>query len=74
MRFLRRRMGCRCEGMLGFLKRFFLSDFGPPPSPNLANQPSVAGQRIVETVYSDSKEQRAFIVLDETGFYRIYVE
>ena len=60
--------------MASFFRRFFFSDFGPPPPPDLGNQPSLAGQRIVEIVYSDSKQARAFITVDETDSYRIVVQ
>ena len=60
--------------MPGFIRRFFLSDFGPPPPPDVAQQPSFPGQRHVETIYSDSKDQRVFITVDETGDYRIYLQ
>ena len=60
--------------MPGFFRRFFLSDFGPPPPPDLSHQPSLPGQRIVETVYSDSKRARAFITVDETGRYRTVIQ
>jgi len=60
--------------MPGFFRRFFLSDFGPPPAPAAGHLPSFPGQRIVETLYSDSKRQRAFITVDETGQYRIVLQ
>jgi hypothetical protein len=60
--------------MPGFFRRFFLSDFGPPPPPDQAHQPTFPGQRIVEIVYSDSKRERVFITVDDTGDYRISVE
>jgi hypothetical protein len=60
--------------MSGFFRRFFLSDFGPPPPPDVADQPSFPGQRVVETIYSDSKRERAFITVDDTGDYRIIVQ
>ena len=60
--------------MLGFLRRLFSSDIGPPPPPDMAHQPSFPGQRIVETNYSDSKRERAFITIDETGHYRIIIQ
>ena len=60
--------------MSGFFRRFFLSDFGPPPPPDVAHQPSFPGQRIVETLYSDSKRERAVITVDDTGDYRIIIQ
>ena len=60
--------------MSGFLRRFFFRDFGPPPLPDLAHQPSIPGQSIVETLYSDSKQQRAIITRDSSGTYRIHVQ
>jgi hypothetical protein len=60
--------------MPGFLRRFFLSDFGPPPRPDVAQQRAFRGQRLIETIYSDSKRERAFITVDEAGLYRIIVE
>jgi hypothetical protein len=60
--------------MPGFIRRFFLSDFGLPPPPDVTEQPSFPGQRIVETVYSGSKDQRVFITVDETGDYRIHLQ
>lgn len=60
--------------MLGFIRRFIFSDFGPPPPPDSAQQPSFPGQRIIETICSDSKQQRVFITVDETGDYRIYLQ
>ena len=59
--------------MPGFFRRFFLSDFGPPPSPDVADMPSFSGQHIVETIYSDTKSERAIITVDDTGDYRVYV-
>jgi hypothetical protein len=59
--------------MTGFFRRFILGDFGPPPPPDVAHQPSFPSQRIVETLYSDSKRERAIITVDNTGDYRIYV-
>ena len=60
--------------MPGFFRRFFVRDFGPPPPPDIAHQPSFPGQRIVETIYSDSKRERVFITVDETRDYRIHVQ
>jgi|SRR5450432_590031 hypothetical protein len=60
--------------MPGFIRRFFLSDFGPPPPPDFAQLPSFPNQRIVETIYSDSKKERVFITVDETGDHRIYLQ
>ena len=60
--------------MLGFIRRIFVRDFGPPPPPDVAHQPSFSGQRIVETIYSESKRQRVFITVDDPGAYRIVVE
>src|SRR3954465_14702194 len=60
--------------MPGFLRRFFLSDFGPPPPPDVAHLPLFTNQRIVETIYSDSKRERAIITVDDTGDYRIVVQ
>jgi hypothetical protein len=55
--------------------RFTSTDHvGPPPSPDVAAVPSFPSQRIVETVYSDSKRERAFITVDDTGDYRIIVQ
>jgi hypothetical protein len=60
--------------MPGFFRRFFLSDFGPPPPPDVTQLPSFSGQRIVEAVYSESKGERVFITLDENGAYRVYFQ
>lgn len=60
--------------MPGFFKRFFLSDYGPPPAPDVAHQPSFVGQRVVETIYSESRNIRAIITADDIGIYRIYSE
>jgi hypothetical protein len=60
--------------MLGILRRIFVRDFGPPPLPDVAHQPTFPDQRIVETLYSDSKQERAFITVDETRSFRIYVQ
>ena len=60
--------------MPSFFRRFFLSDFGPPPPPDVAQQTSFRRQRIVETIYSDSKHERVFITVDDTGDYRIIVQ
>ena len=60
--------------MLGSIRRFFVRDFGPPPPPDVTQLPSFAEQRIVETTYSESKRQRVFITLDETGDYRVYFQ
>jgi hypothetical protein len=54
--------------------RLFPSDLGPPPPPDVAQQPAFPGQRIVETVYSESKQGRVFITEDESGIYRIMVQ
>ena len=53
--------------------RLFPSDFEPPPPPDVAQQPAFSGQRIVETVYSESKQGRVFITEDEAGIYQIMV-
>jgi hypothetical protein len=60
--------------MPGFFRRFFLGDKGPPPPPDVEHLPSFADQRIVETIYSDSKSRRVFITIDDTGDYRIHSE
>ena len=60
--------------MSNFLRRFFMRDFGSPPPPDLAHQPSIPEQRTVETLYSDSKLQRAIITCDSSGMYRIHVQ
>lgn len=60
--------------MAGFFRRFFLSDFGPAPLPDVAQQPAFPGQRIVETLYSESKRGRVFITVDDAGVYRIMVQ
>jgi hypothetical protein len=60
--------------MSGFFRRFFLGDFGPPPLPDLSHQPSIAGQNIVEILYSDSKHERVVITHDASGIYRIHVQ
>lgn len=60
--------------MPGFFRRFILSDFGPPPSPDAGNLLSFPGQQIVEILYSDSKQQRAFITVDDTGRYRAVIQ
>jgi hypothetical protein len=60
--------------MSNFLSRIFRRDFGPPPPPDLAHQPSIPGEIIAETVYSDSKQQRAIVTRDGVGTYRIHVQ
>jgi hypothetical protein len=60
--------------MSNFLRRLFTRDFGPPPSPDLAHQPSIPGQTIVEILYSDSKQGRAIITRDGSGVYRIHIQ
>ena len=60
--------------MPSFLKRFFVRDIGPPPPPDVTNQPSFGSQRVVETIYSDSKQERVFITVDATGDYRVYFQ
>lgn len=60
--------------MPGFFRRFFLSDFGTPPPPDVTQLPTFPGQRIVETLYSDSKRERAIITVDDTVDYRIIVQ
>jgi hypothetical protein len=60
--------------MPGFFRRVFLADFGPPPPPDVAHLPTFTSQRIVETLYSDSKRERAIITIDDTGDYRIIVQ
>ena len=60
--------------MPGFFRRLFSSDIGPPPQPDVAHKPSFPGQRIVETIYSDSKRERAFITTDESGHFRIIIQ
>ena len=60
--------------MSSFLRRIFSRDFGPPPAPDLADAPSIAGQIIVETLYSDSNEQRAIITRDPSGIFRIHIQ
>lgn len=60
--------------MPGFFRRFFLSDFGPPPPPDIQQLPSFTDQRIVEAIYSASKSRRAIITIDDTGDHRIHFE
>ena len=61
--------------MPGFFRRFFLSDYGPPPPPDVTHQPECLGsQRVVEILYSDPKSQRAIITVDDTGDYRIIAQ
>ena len=60
--------------MPGFFRRLFLSDFGPPPPPDVTHQPTFPGKRIVETIYSDTKRERAFITVDDTGDYQIVIQ
>lgn len=60
--------------MIGFFRRFFLSDFGPPPPPDVSHQPGIAGQSIDEILYSDSKCERAIITHDVSGIYRIHMQ
>jgi len=60
--------------MRGFLRRFFLGDFGPPPPPDLSQQPSIAGQSVDEILYSESKSERAIITHDTSGIHRIHVQ
>jgi len=60
--------------MSNFLHRFFCRDFGPAPAPDLADEPSIAGQTVIEKLYSDSKEQRAIITRDASGIFRIHTQ
>ena len=60
--------------MLDSIRRFFVRDFGPPPPPDVAHLPSFTDQRIVETIYSASKDRRAIITIDGTGDYRVHSE
>jgi hypothetical protein len=60
--------------MSSFLRRFFCRDFGPTPPPDLADRPSIPGQNIIDTLYSDSNQQRAIITRDTSGIYRIHVQ
>ena len=60
--------------MTSFLRRLFVRDVGPPPSPDLGHLPSFPGQTIVETLYSDSKRYRAIITRDTSGIYRVYIQ
>ena len=60
--------------MPGFFRRFFLGDYGPPPPPDTEHLPSFTDQRIVETIYADTKSRRAIITIDDTGDYRIHSE
>jgi len=60
--------------MSGFFRRFILGDFGPPPTPDVAQQPTFPSQRIVETIYSETKHERAIITVDESSTYRIHVQ
>ncbi len=56
------------------LRRFLLSDFGPAPLPDLEAVPSFELQKIVETIYSESKCERVFVTLDDSGTYRLWIE
>lgn len=60
--------------MSGFFRRFVLGDHGPPPPPDVGHQPSFSDQSVVDTVYSDSKQERAIITRDESGTFRVYVQ
>jgi len=58
--------------MNGFFRRFLLGDFGPPPLPDLSDQPAISGQTVVEILYHDSKRTRVVITCDLFGTYRIH--
>jgi hypothetical protein len=60
--------------MSNFLTRIFRRDFGPPPPPDLAHEPSIPGQSIAETLYSNSMRQRAIIDRGGSGMYRIHLQ
>ena len=60
--------------MSSFLRRFFFRDFGPPPPPDVAHQPSIPGQSILQTLYSDSKQHRVIITRDTSGTYRMHAQ
>ena len=60
--------------MSRFFRRFILGDYGPPPPPDVAHQPSFPGQTIIEVIYSDSKRERAIITRDESSTFRVYLQ
>ena len=60
--------------MSSFLHHFFCRDPGPAPAPDLVDEPSIDGQKIIETLYSDSKQRRAIITRDRSGIFRIHIQ
>jgi hypothetical protein len=60
--------------MFRLFKSFFLSDFGPPPPPDVADRPSFPAQRIIETLYSETKRERAIITVDEKEDFQIIIQ
>lgn len=60
--------------MLKRLKQILFSDFGPAPLPDATIVPKFGGEVVIETVYEEGSGKRAFILKDEKGFLRTYVE
>src|SRR5215469_17933848 len=64
----------RHKHMSGFLRSFFLGGHGQLPPPDRSVRPKIAGQEVVEVVYSDSQAERAVITNDSSGIYRVHVQ
>ena len=45
-----------------------------PPSPDISRNPQIAGQTVVEVIYSPSNLVRGIITVDAHGVYRIRTE
>jgi hypothetical protein len=45
-----------------------------PPPPNTGHKPSVAGQTVVEVIYSQSNNVRGIITVDSNVVYRVRTE
>jgi hypothetical protein len=62
------------DGVAGWFRRFFLSDFGAAPQPDVGALPTFQGQKVVQVIYSQSKSRRALVTKDAGNFYRVYVQ
>ena len=46
----------------------------PPPKPDISSKPSIAGQEVVEIIYSPSNYVRGIISRDPRGIFRVRTE
>ena len=60
--------------MLRALKQFLFADYGPAPRPDETIVPKFDAGTVIESIYSEGRENRVFITKDEQGLYRLNLE